>query len=132
MVIKVILSLVSVALIIHILSRKTHSRKRVHALYAYITEGDQVEAHNNFTGWAAMSLSPGTYAVDFYGRSTPRYVPRMSLPSRDTRASRRPLCGSRVEARDHQRSLSSTNRIWHRPTESAPRESPKCARVVLS
>lgn len=75
----------------HLLSRKTHTRKRVHALYAYTytTEGDQVDAHNDFTGWAAVSLSPGTYAADFYGRSIPIYVPRTSLPSRDTRANRR-------------------------------------------
>lgn len=27
-------------------------------------------------------------------------------------------CATRVETRDHQRSLSSTNRIWHRPNRS--------------
>lgn len=61
----------------------------MHALY---TEGDQVDAHNDFTGWVAMSLSPGTYAADFYGRPTLTYAPRMSLPSRDTRASHRRHC----------------------------------------
>jgi len=47
----------------------------------------------------------------------PVYVPHTISPSRDTRASRRCCdhCIGRVETRDHQRSLSSTNRIWHRP-----------------
>lgn len=58
---------------------------------SYTTEGDQVDADNDFTRRAATSSSPGTYAADFYDPSVPISArttsPRSTIsPSRDTRA----------------------------------------------
>lgn len=74
MVIRVILSLVSYSCTDHIYYHAKRIRANALYAYTYTTEGDQVDAHNDFTGWAAVSLSPGTYAADFYGRSTPIYT----------------------------------------------------------
>lgn len=84
------------------------------------TERNQVD-DNNSTRRAAMSSSLGTYAADFYDPSIPlslrspevRFYPRAL--HKPATAMLRPLCNSR---RDHQRSLSSTNRIWHWPNRS--------------
>lgn len=92
----------------------------------YTTEGDQVDADNDFNDFrrAATSSSPGTYAADFYDPSIPLSSglhlppPKYGFTLARYTSRRRQCCNhcaTRVETRDHQRSLSLTNRIWHRP-----------------
>jgi len=88
-------------------------------------ERDQVDADNDSTRRATKSSSSGTYAADFYDPSIPDYVPLKYDFTLTRYTSWRCCnhCATRVETRDHQRSLSSTNRIWHRPNR--PRGSPE-------